>query len=195
MDCPKSHHHHWTIDKYLYNYFVSLLLPYSYRAGKSDALTTVTFVVAQERCNWESRSLYIKAECSHSCLLTVFILSRFHELNKSFPFVWLLLIRNSKKGGFEMAWPRAQGVVPDACDPAKEAETERSWVGSKCHFIASLRQAWPDHLFHTCLFFSFNSCFIIQTWFLQSVNIFLVSYFLKTVFYSKTDAGGWLQTP
>lgn len=153
MDCPKSHHHHWTIDKYLYNYFVSLLLPYSYRAGKSDALTTVTFVIAQEHCNWESRSLYIKTECSHSYLLTVFILSHFNELNKSFLFVWLLLIRNSKKGGFKMAWLKAQRVVPDTCDPAKEAETERSWVGSKCHFIASLRQAWPGHLFHTCLFF------------------------------------------
>lgn len=154
MDCPKSHHHHWTIDKYLYNYFVSLLLSHSYRAGKSDALEQWHLLLLRNIVIGNLRSFYIKAECSHR-MLTVFILLHFNELNKSFVFICirLWLIRNLKKGGFERAWLKTQGVVPDTCDSAKEAETERSSVGSKCYFIARLRQAWLGHLFHTCLFF------------------------------------------
>lgn len=68
-----------------------------------------------------------------------------------------------------------------------------SWKQVSLHskFEASLTGPFVPHV----SLFSFNSSFIIQTWSLQSVNIFLVSYVLKTVFYSKTDAGGWLQTP
>lgn len=41
LDCPKSDHHHWTVNKYIYNPAISILLPNSYRTGKfwaSDSL-------------------------------------------------------------------------------------------------------------------------------------------------------------